>query len=605
LRGLLEFFLCAADGSCGADGLCDVFLKNCKIKKSSYIIRMENKIQHKTDSSFLDYFQGIVDLSAKHGLGNDFFTEAAFPLNMVSVLLDITPLQAALLSLVLEYSGETPARIAEIAEAIKCGSIQLLKYLDEFGALEQKKLIRAVQTGNDRYIKKHGIQKPCLPSYMIPPDVIKALRQGVAYECQDYKNLTPDDFYTTIGDLVMSMQENDINFKSLCTELKALFDSNMDMPFVKNLANFELDNEEMFMLVYFCAAFVQGGKEKLSLAVFCRYVGPFTVRRIRRMFKSRDHKLISFGLIENYKDDGIADTDLYALSRKAKELFIADVKLRKKKKEAAKDLIPAKTITGKELFYSEKVRVRVDELVNLLREKNFRKVRSRLAERKMSTGFTCLFSGPPGTGKTETVYQIARSTRRDIFLVDISETKSMWFGESEKRIKAVFDRYKWLTKQNGLTPILLFNEADGILGKRQDLGENRRGPAQTENTIQNIILQEMEDLRGGILIATTNMTSNLDKAFERRFLYKIEFEKPCAETRAAIWKGAMPQLSEADTLALSNRYEFSGGQIDNIARKEAVSSILGGAELSFECITALCDEEIIEKKAVRIGFINE
>ena len=52
------------------------------------------------------------------------------------------------------------------------------------------------------------------------------------------------------------------------------------------------------------------------------------------------------------------------------------------------------------------------------------------------------FNGSPGTGKTESVYQLARQSGRDIMQVDISETKSMWFGESEKRIKEIFDRYR-------------------------------------------------------------------------------------------------------------------------------------------------------------------
>jgi SpoVK/Ycf46/Vps4 family AAA+-type ATPase len=115
-------------------------------------------------------------------------------------------------------------------------------------------------------------------------------------------------------------------------------------------------------------------------------------------------------------------------------------------------------------------------------------------------------------------------------LGEISETKSKWFGESEKRIKAVFDRYHGLVKEKGIAPILLFNEADAVLGKRRELTQSRLGPDQTENAIQNIILQEMENLNG-ILIATTNMTVNLDKVFERRFLYKIEFDKPDTEAK--------------------------------------------------------------------------
>ena len=64
-------------------------------------------------------------------------------------------------------------------------------------------------------------------------------------------------------------------------------------------------------------------------------------------------------------------------------------------------------------------------------------------------------------------------------------------------------------------PILLFNEADAVFSKRKDV--NNGNVAQTENAIQNIILEEMENL-DGILIATTNLADNLDGAFERRFV---------------------------------------------------------------------------------------
>lgn len=89
----------------------------------------------------------------------------------------------------------------------------------------------------------------------------------------------------------------------------------------------------------------------------------------------------------------------------------------------------------------------------------------------------------------------------------------MWFGESEKLIKGIFDNYRKAVRESKAAPILLFNEADAVLGKRQQNGNNRL--AQTENAMQNILLQEMERLEG-ILIATTNLTQNLDKAFERR-----------------------------------------------------------------------------------------
>jgi SpoVK/Ycf46/Vps4 family AAA+-type ATPase len=113
----------------------------------------------------------------------------------------------------------------------------------------------------------------------------------------------------------------------------------------------------------------------------------------------------------------------------------------------------------------------------------------------------------------------------------------------------------------------------------------------------------MEDLKGGILIATTNMTCNFDKAFERRFLYKIEFEKPGPDARAAIWKTLIPGLPKSHAQTLSRRYDFSGGQIENVARKQVVSSVLHGGRIKLETLAAFCDQESQEKAHKAIGFL--
>ena len=79
------------------------------------------------------------------------------------------------------------------------------------------------------------------------------------------------------------------------------------------------------------------------------------------------------------------------------------------------------------------------KLISLLSDVNYRKILDRLDEKGMKKGFACLFSGGPGTGKTETAYQIARETKRNIMMVDMAEIKSCWVGESEGKIKEVFD----------------------------------------------------------------------------------------------------------------------------------------------------------------------
>jgi SpoVK/Ycf46/Vps4 family AAA+-type ATPase len=218
----------------------------------------------------------------------------------------------------------------------------------------------------------------------------------------------------------------------------------------------------------------------------------------------------------------------------------------------------------------------------------------------MRKGFACLFYGAPGTGKTETVLQLARKCGRDIMQVNISTIKSKWVGESEKNIKAIFDRYRTAVQQSEIAPILLFNEADAIISKR--MSNAQRSVDKMDNAIQNIILEEMEKLEG-ILIATTNLAGNMDSAFERRFIYKIEFKNPSVDAKMSIWKSMIPALNDEMAYILAQKYDFSGGQIENIARKHTVEYVLTGKNADIDNLTQICDSEQLNKRSNRpIGY---
>ena len=375
--------------------------------------------------------------------------------------------------------------------------------------------------------------------------------------------------------------------------------------FVRKQAEYDLGEDSVILMFVFCCDLLYRDIESIKSEDLWKELysiyGRIMTRQIQDRFRTREHKLFKKGLVEFEFQNGMADTDHFRLTQTAKDEFLSDFDFKKKSKHQGRGLIHGESITSKNLFYSTQIKSRIGELTEMLREENFSGIRKRLEESGMRTGFACIFSGPPGTGKTETVYQIARETGRDIMLVDIANTKSMWFGESEKRIKAVFDRYRGIVRNNGLVPILLFNEADAVFGKRRELAESRSGPDQTENAIQNIILQEMENLNG-ILIATTNMTMNFDKAFERRFLYKINFEKPDLVSKRLMWQSFIPALTDSDAERLAERFDFSGGQIENIARKSAVSFILKGAAPDISSLETFCGEESFEKTSGGIGF---
>ncbi len=178
----------------------------------------------------------------------------------------------------------------------------------------------------------------------------------------------------------------------------------------------------------------------------------------------------------------------------------------------------------------------------------------------------------------------------------------MWFGESEKIIRRIFDGYRELLKESDKIPILLFNEADAIISRRRDAGSS--AVVQTENAMQNILLEELERF-SGILFATTNLVSNIDEAFDRRFLFKLEFHPPDTTARRQIWKVKLPELPVVQYRNLAALYEFSGAQIDNVVRRCEMETMLNGEKITFETIVRHCDMETLSRKSQPIGFIKK
>jgi len=401
--------------------------------------------------------------------------------------------------------------------------------------------------------------------------------------------------------------------------VKELFADNPQVAFVRQYNQISFDSwYSKLLLLLFCHLLVNREDDDIR---FNQMEDIFANRGLFNQAKAElrndTHKLIEQKLIEHLCEDGIASPNRYKLTERAKRTLLSEMKLQTTEEKIA-DVIKARDLTPKEMFYVEQNQRQVDELRSLLEPKKYAEIRERMKRTGFRTGFACLFYGGPGTGKTETAYQLARATGRDIMVVDVPQIKSKWVGDSEKNIKALFERYRELVKKNDElrmtndelilpaspggnsyssfvtrhsslkdeadnssfvtskpSPILLFNEADAIIGIRKQGAQS--AVDKMENSIQNIILQEMETL-DGIMIATTNLTQNLDSAFERRFLYKICFEKPDAAVRQRIWQTMMPSLSDADARVLASGYDFSGGQIENISRKATINAILRGDE---------------------------
>jgi hypothetical protein len=499
----------------------------------------------------------------------------------------ITERQAVLFCVCME-KGPRRVDYDDLASFLNLNKISVLSYASDIDALVRRRLLKF------RDVKDED-------DFDIPTVVIRCLKHNEVYELPKRTGLDCAELFELLNQWFEDLDDDAISLRELQEELQKLFDDNKQVGFVHKLREYYLSENEEALVAFFCHCLVNKDDDDIR---FGQLEDLFDTKaefnKAKAQLRSGENKLMTKKIIEHRCEDGIADTTRYKLTESAKRTLLAEMKI-DASTEKLSDVIDPRTLTQKQLFFPKDIQRQVDELGSFLQPENLQKIQERMKEKGFRNGFACLFYGGPGTGKTETVYQLALQTGRSIMVVDVPRIKSKWVGESEKNIKALFDRYREQVKRAKVTPILLFNEADAIIGIRKNGASS--AVDKMENSIQNIILQEMETL-DGIMIATTNLQQNLDKAFERRFLYKIKFDKPTVEARAHIWHSMIPELSEMDVHTLASKYDFSGGQIENIARHYAIDAILHGkSEDVLPMLIRHCDNERLDEKSSRkIGF---
>lgn len=396
------------------------------------------------------------------------------------------------------------------------------------------------------------------------------------------------------------MGDHSFESNGLHQTINRMEQSNKHFPEVETIKR--LIPDEYSRILYYAIGYGMINDDTTSLSYEVKALYPRRDRqRVLKEFKDHNHTLQKKGLVEIVKTTSLfGEQTNIEMTDKGKEVLLGEDASLYIKEVSDQQLIHSDKIAEKRLFFSNELDEQLSLLRNSLDEDSYQRLCARLEANHLPKGIAVLFYGEPGTGKTESVMQLARATGRAIMHVDISETKTCWFGESEKLIKKVFTDYRRLCEKSKVKPILLFNEADAIFSKRKDV--NSGSVAQTENAIQNIILEELETL-DGILVATTNLADNLDGAFERRFLFKIRFDKPTVEAKTNIWKSKMASLSSEDAQTLAERFEFSGGQIDNIVRKALMQEVIKGEKPTLNTLVTMCGEEKISKNCTkRIGF---
>jgi SpoVK/Ycf46/Vps4 family AAA+-type ATPase len=193
-------------------------------------------------------------------------------------------------------------------------------------------------------------------------------------------------------------------------------------------------------------------------------------------------------------------------------------------------------------------------------------------------GISALFAGASGTGKTLAAEVLARELGLDLYRIDLSGVVSKYIGETEKNLKQVFDA----AEEGGV--LLLFDEADALFGKRSEVKDSHDRYANIE---VGYLLQRMENFQG-LAILTTNLKASLDKSFQRRLRFTVDFPFPDAAQREAIWRRVFPArtpLKDVDSRLLA-QLNMTGGNIRNIA--------LNSAFLAAEAHSAVAMEHLLQ-----------
>ena len=177
----------------------------------------------------------------------------------------------------------------------------------------------------------------------------------------------------------------------------------------------------------------------------------------------------------------------------------------------------------------------------------------------MGRGILALFAGPSGTGKTMAAQVLARSLGRDLYRLDLANVVNKYIGETEKRLKQVFDA------ADRSHAVLLIDECDALFGQRMTAKDAHDRYANIEI---DYLLQRVERFEG-IGILATNRKNDLDPAFLRRIRIIIDFLQPGPKERAELWRKTLAPksptgeelLGEIDFEMLAQKLPLTGAEI--------------------------------------------
>lgn len=378
--------------------------------------KQKNDAKNAKPKSVLESFEYIVELAEDSNLDRDFFEKASAHVKYASRKLKLTAMQVVLLAMFVDRSEDSRIMISEIARYAGCRTTKILRLSDDIDILESMHYLRASRSRKSL-------------SYRVPGAVLKSLRKNEPYIHEAEPVLDTQAFFDRFDRLMTEKEDYEQTHESLIKETMAMLEEIRDTGFATELRRCGFGNEDTLLFVFMAHLFVENNDDNIGFHDIDNIYDDNEIPGwLKREMRTRESELFEEGLIENVNEDGMARADAFKLTDKAKEVMLGELNLNKAGR-SDNGLIKADNLAEKRLIYNDSELSQITELTSILSERRFREVQTRLRSAGMRPGFCCIFYGSPGTGKTETVYQLARQTGRDIMRVDVDKIKSCWVGD--------------------------------------------------------------------------------------------------------------------------------------------------------------------------------
>lgn len=527
--------------------------------------------------------------SKESTLDSEYLKDESKTIKYIQKYFPVSPTQAVLLAVgVAEYES---------------GSVDMNDWMNHFSVTSfETMLIRKELC--DLVVK--GILKPLanrggrLFAYALPEEVMESIRGERKYVEKSYNCSGPIEFFGEI-DIILSTAfsagaEDRLALDIINAQVEMLMVNNPDLEFVKGYRTLGINALfDRITFLYWAMSYVLRRERDIDLtsSPLGRIATTQQKSRIVSTLKYGTNILITKSILEPVSG---VDANEYRLTEKTLNKLFCDFESTNgtgKNRMSKGTVIQPDSIVKRELFFNETELSQINKVRQILDQKKYNDITQRLEQVGLRKGVCILLSGTPGVGKTEFVMQLARESGRPVMKISASDIKDKYIGESEKKLTRIFNEYDRLCKEKSVAPILFLNECDQLLLRRVSITDTSSGGDKVDNTISSMFLEQMESLQG-IMICTTNCVQNLDNAFERRFLFKIVLNKPDAKTRYSIWKSNFPNISDKDIETLSEDFDFSGGQIENITRKALIDQAISDTELTLESLKDYCSHELFK-----------